>query len=72
MIMIPDKSHSVGVIGNLGHFGLESFSLSDAKDQVLSFLVNQGETLDNFPMVKDVLGESLSLGVSSEHAGEAE
>ena len=72
MIMILDKSHSVDIVSDLGDFLLESLSLSNTDDQVLSFLVNQGEALDSLPMIKDVLGESFSLSVSSEHTSETE
>lgn len=35
-------------------------------------MIGQGKTFNNLPVVEDVLGEGLSLGVSSEHASEAE
>ena len=65
-------SHPVDVVGNVGHFVLESLSLSDGEHEVLGLLIGEGKTLDELPMVEDALRESLSLGVSSEHAGEAE
>ena len=36
------------------------------------FLVDKGETLNEFPMVEHVLRESLSLSITSQETGEAE
>ncbi len=65
-------SHLVEVVGEVGHFNLETLSLSDAEHELLSFLVNKRKSLDLLPMVEDALGEGLALGVTAEHAGEAE
>jgi hypothetical protein len=65
-------SHLVEVVGEVGHFDLETLSLSDAEDEVPSLFVSEGKSLDRIPMVEDALGEGLALGVAAQHAGEAE
>ena len=66
------QSHPIEVVSDIGHLLLKTFSLSDAQDQLLGLFVGQWQTLNGLPMVEDALGEGLSLGVSSEHAGETE
>lgn len=66
------QSHPIDVVSEIGELVLETLSLSDAQDQILSLGVGEGQTLDGLPMVEDALGEGLSLGVSSKHAGETE
>lgn len=60
------------IVIELGEFFLKTFSLSDSDDKVSGFLVFVGETLDQVPMVENVLRESFSLGKTSKETGEAE
>ena len=67
-----ERSHLVLVIFNFGKLVLESFSLSNGKNQIKSFLVFKRQSLNNLPMVEHTLRESFSLGVSSEFSSESE
>ena len=65
-------SKFVNVVNNFGDLGLESFSLSDAEDQLSGLGVDERKTFNVLPVVEDTLGEGFSLGVSSEHTSETE
>ena len=65
------RSHFIHVVGYVWDDFFKSFSLSDANNKLLGFLVFQRHALDDCPMVKHVLGESLSLSVSSKGSSEA-
>lgn len=67
-----NKSSLVHVIIKLGQFFLETFSLSDSNNKLGSLSVFVRETLNDAPVVEDVLGESFSLSISSKCSSETE
>ena len=67
-----DISHFIHVIVDVWDGFLESFSLPDADDKFLSLGIFKRETLDDCPVIEHILGEGLSLSISSKSSGEAE
>jgi len=66
------ESKFVNIVNNLGQLHLQSFSLSYAQHQLACLCFSQWESLDDLPVVKHTLRESLALGIASEHTCEAE
>lgn len=67
-----NKSSFVLVIIKLREFLLETFSLTNSNNEFCSLSIFIRESLDDAPVVKNVLGESLSLGVSSKCSSKTE
>lgn len=64
------KSHLVHIVIDFGKFFFKTFSFSNGKNDFSSFLIFVRKTFNKTPVVKDILWESFSLGISSKGSSE--